>query len=273
MVTISQIWMTYTLDQASKIAKERRVTIPRCICLYMDDIWCLVNNPPRRTGLRSSAPAAAAEPQDPAADFQSCLNAVHQRVQFTREEEEEKSIPFLDVLITREDDGSLSTTVYRKPSNTNICIKPNSCQDPKTAVATFKGELCRCHRLCSSPENTKKSIDFVIDLFEDNGHDRSMLQKIANTYKPPSKNNNKNKTTNPSERETQNLFDALPFKHSPLGAVSDMGAELEEEEEIEPKMFACLPYVPEISHQLRRALSKAGVHTTFKSALKLKNIL
>ena len=76
----------------------------------------------------------------------------------------------------------------------------------------------------------------------------------------------------PSENETRNLFDALPFKCSPLGATSDIGEEEEEEEE-EQKTYACLPYIPNISHQMRRALKKAGVHTIFKSAPKLKNIL
>ena len=152
MVTVSQIWMTFTMDKAIKIAKERHVPIPRYISLYMDDIWNLINDPPHRTGLRSNNTSA---PRDPAADFQACLNAVHERVQFTREDEKDKSIPFLDILITRHDNGSLSTTVYRKESNTNISIKPQSCQDPNVAMATFKGELCRCYRLCSTPENTK----------------------------------------------------------------------------------------------------------------------
>ena len=243
----------------------------------MDDIWNLVNDPPRRTGLRNSD---SSTPRDPAADFQACLNAVHERVQFTREDEKDKSIPFLDILITRQDDGSLSTTVYRKDSNTNISIKPQSCQEPSVAVATFKGELCRCYRLCSSIENTKKSIEYVTNIFEDNGHDRKMLQKIVDTYKPPSGKKQNKKTDiesskpTPSENETRGLFEALPFKYSPLGAIDDVGEmEEEETEEEEQKTYACLPYIPEISHQMRRALKKAGVHTTFKSAPKLKNIL
>ena len=57
--------------------------------------------------------------------------------------------------------GKLSTKIFRKPSNTNISIKAQSCQDPKTALASFKGELCRCHRLCSTEEQVKEEIDFV----------------------------------------------------------------------------------------------------------------
>ena len=263
MVTLSQLWMVHTMDEAIKIARSRGCVVPRLITIYMDDIWSVVLNPPPRTGLRSNS-----TPRDPMNDFQNCLNAVHQRVQFTRENEENRSIPFLDVLITREDDGKLTTKIYRKPSNTNIVIKPQSCQDPNTAVTSFKGELCRCYRLCSSEESIRNEIKFLLDLFEDNGHCRSKFEEIAQNYKPPTLNARKNKTkqkaTTPStatETETRNLFEILPF-----------GDEKNENEE-ERKNYACITYIPGISHQLKRALAKAGVNTVFKSGPKLKDIL
>ena len=125
-----------------------------------------------------------------------CLNAVHERVQFTREEEENQSIEFLDVLVQRHDDGSLTTSVHRKPSNTNIGIKPQSYQDPTVVIGAFKGELCRCYWLCTSAKQVKKEIEFVPNLFEDNGHNRQKLKAIADTYIPPSTENNKNNNTN-----------------------------------------------------------------------------
>ena len=147
----------------------------------MDDCWCTIVNPPRRTGLRSGND----QEKNPIEDFNKCLNDVHARVQFTREEEENQSIAFLDVLVTRQDDGTLTTSVYRKPSNTNISIKPQSCQAPNVAVASFKGELCRCHRLCTSAEQIQKEIDFTLNLYEDNGHNREKLRHIADNYAPP----------------------------------------------------------------------------------------
>ena len=38
-------------------------------------------------------------------------------------------------------------------------------------------------------------------------------------------------------------------------------------------MFACITYIPEISHQLKRAFKTAGINTTFTSAPKLKDLL
>ena len=124
----------------------------------------------------------------------------------------------------------------------------------------------RCHRLCSSPDQVKKEIEFTINLYEDNGHDRAQLKHIADTYTPPNNNNNKNKRTNtptqPNDTDAQikTLFDLLPFK----------GINLSDDED---KLFACIAYVPEIAPQMKRALTKAGVNTTFTSSSKLKDIL
>ena len=106
MVTVSQLWMTHTVKEARKIAQSRQVALPRFTSIYMDDIWCIVLNPPRRTGLRNSQNA---EPPSPAVQFNDCLNAVHPRVQFTCENEEDNSIAFLDNFVTRHDDGKQET--------------------------------------------------------------------------------------------------------------------------------------------------------------------
>jgi hypothetical protein len=59
-----------------------------------------------------------------------------------------------------------------------------------------------------------------------------------------------------------NLFEVLPF-HEPT----------ENGEDINLRPFACIPYVPTISYQLKRALGKAGCTTVFRSGTKLQSIL
>ena len=259
--------MIYTMENAIPIATEKGHAIPRHLGIYIDDCWCTLEYQPapRRPGLHSDNQRV-----DPAAAFNDCLNEVHPRVQFTREEEENNSIAFLDVYLTRQDNGTISTRVYRKSSNTNITIKPQSCQNPLTVIATFKGELCRAHKLCSSPDQTQKEISFLLDLYEDNGHDRAKLAAIARDYKPPSisqpKKKERNKRTqynkqNNSDAIPKNLFDVLPFKD-----------ECPKDEEYKP--FARIPFIPGgTSYRLKRSLAKAGVNTCFTSGTKLKDIL
>ena len=263
MVTISQIWMIDTMEKAIKEAKHRGTAVPCLLFIYMDDCWTLM--PYCRPGLCSSTAIQC----DPAADFNDCLNSIHPRVQFTREEEEERSIAFLDVYVTRQENGSLLTRIYRKPSNTNVTIKPQSCQHPNTVSGIFKSELCRAYRLCSTPEQTKNEIQHIINIFNDNGHDRNMLQKLADTYKPSKckkqKNNNKQdkqKQNNNSETEIpENLFEVLPFSDTDLS-------------ENEYKPYVEMTYLPDsVYHQMRRACDKAGVKLITKPGTKLKDML
>ena len=50
MVTISQIWMIYTLERAIEIADSRKISRPRHVTSYIDDCWCIMPYP--RPGLR-----------------------------------------------------------------------------------------------------------------------------------------------------------------------------------------------------------------------------
>ena len=134
----------------------------------MDDIFCHLRQQPapRRPGLRSSTIHAD---NNPTKAFNNCLNAVHERVQFTCEEEtlDERgygTLAFLDVRLTRLPNGRISTQVYRKPTNTNLIIKPQSCQPPETTTATFKGELCRAYRFSSTPEILQAEIANITNI-------------------------------------------------------------------------------------------------------------
>ena len=51
-------------------------------------------------------------------------------IKFTLEKEEGKSLPFLDVLITNNPDGSLSHHVYRKKMYTDIYLHAESHHHP-----------------------------------------------------------------------------------------------------------------------------------------------
>ena len=46
--------------------------------------------------------------------FFNYLNNQHQNIKFTMEEEQNNILPFLDIKITRKDDGILSTSVFHK---------------------------------------------------------------------------------------------------------------------------------------------------------------
>ena len=57
--------------------------------------------------------------------IQQSLNSFHENIQFTYELEQANQISFLDVL-TRKEDGSVQTSVYRKPNHTDVYLNWNA---------------------------------------------------------------------------------------------------------------------------------------------------
>ena len=124
MVTIADIWMSHTLKTASSIAQQKNLRTPKFLKKYVDDILAIFRRQPS-TGLKVVE------------DFLGCLNAVHTRVQFTIEYEEDNSIAFLDCHIKRLPNGRLATSVFRKASDTNLMMQPSSCQHPESFIGTL----------------------------------------------------------------------------------------------------------------------------------------
>ncbi|XP_022104630.1 uncharacterized protein LOC110986762 [Acanthaster planci] len=58
-------------------------------------------------------------PWDQASHVLNHLNSLKPGIQFTIEVEQDSSMAFLDTMVHREPDGSLTSTVYRKPTHTN----------------------------------------------------------------------------------------------------------------------------------------------------------
>ena len=54
---------------------------------------------------------------------------------------------------------------------------PHSCIPPDTITSTFKGFLARTSKICSE-KYLRVEIEYLTDIFRENGHDRETLQKI-----------------------------------------------------------------------------------------------
>ena len=74
-------------------------------------------------------------------------------------------------------------------------MKPHSCIPPNTITSIFKGFVARATKICSE-KYLKAEIEYLTDIFCENGHERKTLQKITNKSekKTRSTNNNNNST-------------------------------------------------------------------------------
>ncbi|CAJ0958547.1 unnamed protein product [Ranitomeya imitator] len=102
-------------------------------------------------------------------DFVSYLNTTLEGLFFTFEVGGQ-SISFLDVHIKRQEDGSLSTTIFRKPTATNSLLRWESHHPFPLKRGIPKGQFLRLHRNCSSLSDFKtKSVELKYR-FKDRGY-------------------------------------------------------------------------------------------------------
>ena len=79
----------------------------------------------------------------------SFLNGRHGNIQFTMEEETDGSIPFLDVLM-KTNKGSLSTSVYRKPTQTDRYLHFSSHHHPRVKAGIVLCLRERAEKICGA---------------------------------------------------------------------------------------------------------------------------
>ena len=111
-------------------------TPPRFWKRYVDDVFSVV-------------------PRKQIARLHQHLNSMESSIQFTLEVENNQCLPFLDVLVTR-CNGSVCTTVYRKPSHTDRYLDFTSHHPLVHKAAVVRTLLSRADVICSSPTLLEK---------------------------------------------------------------------------------------------------------------------
>ena len=89
--------------------------------------------------------------------FLQHINSVDPAIRFTVEDnKEDGSIPFLDTIVKLEADGSLSITVYRKPTHTDQYLQWDSHHHLSAKFSVIKTLSHRASTMCSNPELLQK---------------------------------------------------------------------------------------------------------------------
>ena len=81
--------------------------------------------------------------------FYEYLNTQHERIEFTCELEDKNSLPFLDILITKEN-NTFNTSMYRKPTNTGLGMKFNSAISNKYKFNLIDCMIDRAYKINST---------------------------------------------------------------------------------------------------------------------------
>ena len=99
----------------------------------------------------------------------------------TVEEENDHQLPFLDVCVKRELDGTLSTSVYRKPTYSGLLMKYDSFVPIEFKRSIIYGLVNRAWRICSSETNFQRDVDYLKCLFSANGYPERFVVKCVKT--------------------------------------------------------------------------------------------
>ena len=113
--------------------------------------------------------------------FHHHLNEQNTDIQFTREVEENGKLPFLDCLVSR-DDNSLRTTVYRKPTHTDRLLDESSYNPTShkaTTIRTLTRRAQQVYNTTDSLSDENKHLDRVISK---NNYNEGFIQR--STHRP-----------------------------------------------------------------------------------------
>ena len=175
--------------------------------------------------------------------FLDHINSIDQHIQFTCEEQgEDGSISFLDVLITTNEDGSLNSTVYRKPTHTDLYLQWDSHHTLPSKYGVIGTLFHRAKTICSNPQLLK----------EEEEHLHTALTRCK--YPAWALNRMKIKVRNPSKKRNNNNQN----KSGP---------------DTNQKPHIIVPYHRGLSESFKKACSNHGVQVHFKGGTTIKNLL
>ena len=157
-------------------------------------------------------------------NVQQVLNSYDTKIQFTHETEKERKIAFLDVLIERNKDNYLETSVHRKKTNNNIYMNWNSYSPRSWKIGTLRNLVKRAIMISSTENKLQIEINHLQKVFcEINDYPpkitKSIIDDEVEKYHQSNPQPNSDKTTSPQstidKNEEENIVQLnLPFAGS-----------------------------------------------------------
>ena len=98
-------------------------------------------------------------------EFHDHLNEQNADIQFTREVEEDGKLPFLDCLVSR-DENTLRRTVYRKLTHTDRLLDESSYNPTSHKATTIKTLTRRAQLVCNTPDSLSDENKYLRRVFD-----------------------------------------------------------------------------------------------------------
>ena len=118
--------------------------------------------------------------KDSANEFLYYLNSCHSNIKFTIEFEQNKTIPFLDILVTRNQNNTFMTSIYRKKTFTGLYMKWDSFTPRKYKINLIRSLTYRYYPLCSSGSLLQSALNDLRKLLLQNGYPQGIINYHIN---------------------------------------------------------------------------------------------
>ncbi|MCP4494476.1 MAG: hypothetical protein GY820_45335, partial [Gammaproteobacteria bacterium] len=172
--------------------------------------------------------------------FLSFLNSLTEDLNFTQEHPSpDGSIPFLDVLIHPDK----STSVYRKPTHTNLYTKYSSCTTNSSKNGVIRSLTRRAYNVCS-PQHLDAELQTVRHVCLQNGFPPLLITTIMDDVR--------RKFLNPPRRQSLAAFNRQTREYA---------------------LNVSLPFHPSLTQPIKKILGQHDIKVTHSSATTLRNLL
>ena len=150
------------------------------------------------------------------------------------------SIPFLDVLIIPDEEGNLKTTVYRKPTHTDLYLQWDSNHQVSSKYSVIGSLQYRANTICSNKELLRSEEHHIEEALTRCKYSTWRMNKPKmKTKTAANRNKKRNNITNNNIQRPHTV----------------------------------IPYYQGISESMKKACSEYGVQVYFKGGNTIKNLL
>ena len=139
------------------------------VFIYVDDVFSIVH----KTHLQ---------------ELLQHIDNLHPQTQFTKEEENNSSLPFLDSLVQRNHDKSTSVKIYRKPMHTNQYLKYTSHNPTSAKQSVITALFDRADNVVSNEKNKIEEKHHILAALQQNGYPKEFILKAVKKHHRRKKN-------------------------------------------------------------------------------------
>ena len=142
-------------------------------------------------------------------EFLTHINSVDSNIQFTAEDPgPDGSLPFLDILITHNEEGRLETSVYRKPTHMDQYLQWDS-HHPISSKYSVVGTLYhRAKTICSNNVKLQQEDDHLTRALGNCNYPRWALNRVKIRMNNPTQ---KKKNKNTQQNNTPKPYITVPY--------------------------------------------------------------